>query len=85
MGEGTTFLRKCKAPPTRKTRISMAVIWTLCAVIWTDLAMHGQHRGGLQWFTAALYWLLAVIWIWQVFRPRKPSDAEPISLGLKQD
>jgi len=94
MSEETTFLPKCKAPPTRKMRITMAVIWSLCAVVWTDLAMHGhgQHRGGfrgeLQWFTAALYWVLAAMSIWQIFRPHKgkPWDpVAPISLNLNKD
>ncbi|MDR3792466.1 MAG: hypothetical protein P4L03_03705 [Terracidiphilus sp.] len=67
----------CSAPTSRTGRILMAVLYLLPAVLFTDSALHypGHATSAVltRWMAAVIWWLIAVFWIWRLFRPARPS------------
>jgi hypothetical protein len=75
--EKAAAVAKCKTPKPLKTRIWTAAAWLFSAVIWTDLAVHGRHPGGIKWLLVVVYWFNAGMATWQVFRSRSCAMPEP--------
>jgi hypothetical protein len=77
---------RCAAPRPLRTRIFMAACNLFPAIIYTYSAIHHPQHGvwtpSTRWLLAALWWLIAGIWTWQVFYPPRTACAieEPLSV-----
>jgi hypothetical protein len=64
---------QCAQPKPLRQRILLAGMNSIPAVLWTYSALigHTRHHSafGSVWGTAAMWWILAGLWIWQLFRP----------------
>jgi hypothetical protein len=67
----------CGKPKLLWQRIALAALWCFVAIMWTDSAINRQHHPGPAWLAAALSWLAALIFSWQVFRPSTPPCVLP--------
>jgi len=67
----------CGKPKLLWHRITLAALWCFVALMWTDSAIGRQHHQGPAWLAAALSWLAALIYTYQVFRPPSPPCALP--------
>lgn len=72
---------KRRKPPPLKTRILIAGFWCFSASLWTLTALKHQHSNHgdmyMPLFVAAVTWLAAFLWTWQVFRPTAACCAIP--------
>ncbi len=65
---------RCGKPRSLAQRATLAGVWILMAIFWTDTAisrMHSQHHGGIfpPWMLILVGWMNAGIFTWQLFKP----------------
>jgi len=71
---------KCAQPKPLRTRILLVVCYLLPAVLFTSSALsHAHSTGSLlhRWILAVIWWWIAGVWIWQVFRPASACCPDP--------
>jgi hypothetical protein len=77
----------CSAPTSRTGRILFTVFYLLPAILYTDSALSHAHTTGSplhRWILAVIWWWIAGVWIWQVFRPASVCRPDP-ALSISPD
>jgi len=66
---------------SRSQKIVIAVVSLLAAILYTDQALHYEGRGTAaaltRWMAAAVWSLLACMYLWRVFRSAKSVCGKP--------
>jgi hypothetical protein len=79
----------CSAPTSRTGRIFMAVLYLLPAVLFTDTALHSAGHATstvlTRWMVSAIWWLIAVFWIWRLFRPARHACRPDPALSISPE
>jgi hypothetical protein len=78
---------KCAQPKPLRTRILLAICYLLPAVLFTCSALSHAHTTGSplhRWILAVIWWWIAGVWIWQVFRPASVCRPDP-ALSISPD